>query len=116
MKSLLNAVSDLNGKPFLHLKTAGVSFHHPCDFAQTCDFAIGDISHMTFAYERQHMMFASGVKVDVLHQHHLLVLFIENGLADDGLPILLITFSQILQGFCHSFGCFEQAFPIWVLS
>ena len=58
-ESLLNAVTYLHGKPLLDLKAACIGFHYPRNLAQSGDFAIRDVCHMSLADKWHDMMLTS---------------------------------------------------------
>ena len=58
LECVLDAVTYLDGKPFLYLKTSCECFHDSCDLAQTGDLAVGNVRDVCFPDERQHVMFA----------------------------------------------------------
>ena len=116
MQRFLYAVADLDREPFLDLEPAGVGLHDAGYLAETCDFTIGDIGYMAFSYEGQQVMLAGRIKVNVLYQHHLPVLFFEHGLLDDVLAVLLITLGEELERFSYAFGGLQEPFAFRILS
>ena len=106
MQGFLDAVADLLGEAFLNLKAAGIGFHYTGDFAEAGDFAVGNIGYVAFADEREQVMLAGGVEVDVFHQNHLAILLVEDSLAHYGNAVFRVAFCQELKGFCHPFRSF----------
>ena len=78
VQGILDAVTDLDGKALLHLKTACIALHDTCNLAQTGNVAVRNVSDMGFAVEWQQMMFAHGIQLDVLDHYHLAVVFLEH--------------------------------------
>ena len=112
MQRILDAVPDLLGKALLHLQPSGIRFHNPCDFAQPGDSAGRDIRDVALAYERQQVVLAGGVKVDVLNEDHLAVFFVENRLLHYLLAVFAVALREILQRLGHPFGRLEKAFAV----
>ena len=80
-------VRDLIGQPFLHLQTARVDVDKPGNLAQTDDLAVRDISDVTLPKKRKHVMFAEAVEVDVLHDHHLVIIDSEQRVVERGIDV-----------------------------
>ena len=78
--------------------------------------AVGDVGDMRLAVKRQHMMLAERIKFDVLHQHHLLVLFAERRRADDLQRVFVISFRQERHCLGHPFGGLLQPFACGILA
>ena len=79
IKSFLNALFDLQGHAFLHLKAMRKDIHHTGNLAQAGDVSVGDIGHVCFAIEGKHVVLAEGEEINVLHDDHLVVIFLESG-------------------------------------
>lgn len=58
LECVLDAVTYLDGKPFLYLKTPCECFHDSGYFAQTGDFSVRDVRDVRFPDEREHVVFA----------------------------------------------------------
>ena len=112
----LDAVTDFDGQPLLDLEPSGVCLHDPGDFAEPGDLSVRDVSYVRLADERQHVMFAHGVKVNVLDKHHLLVFFIEYCGLYDFISILRVSLGKKLERLRHPFRCLQQALALRVLS
>lgn len=48
-KSTLHGLTDLRGKAFLHLQPTGIDIDYSCKFAQSDNFAGGNITNAHFA-------------------------------------------------------------------
>jgi hypothetical protein len=88
IKRLLNTILYLQRQSLLHLKALGKNIHHAGNLAQACNISVWDICHMNLAEERQNMMFAEGVKINILHNDHLTVILLEHGTSQYGMRIL----------------------------
>ena len=62
------------------------------------------------------MMLAQAEKVDVLHEHHLLVLFLEDGLVNQFMGVFFIPFREVFPGAGHAFGRTLQALAVGILA
>jgi len=67
-------VRDLLGHLLLHLRPARQRFDHARNLAQPDDLAVRQVGHVRLADERQQVVFAHRREIDVLHEHHLVVL------------------------------------------
>ena len=77
IEDLLKTVLDLRGEPFLQLKSACVTLHHAWDFAQSHNSAVGNVTDVRFAKEREQMVFAKRVYFNVLDHDNLFVILVE---------------------------------------
>ena len=117
IERLLDAILDLHGQPLLDLQAAGEDIHHPRDLAQAGNIMLRDIGHVRLAKEGQHMMLAQGKEIDILHDHHLLViLLLEHSGAQDRLRILAIPLRQELHRLSHTRRGFHQALAFRILA
>ena len=116
VQGILDAVSDLFRKTLLDLQPAGIGFHDAGDFAQAGNLSLGDICHMRFADEGEHMVLAEGEEFDVLDDDHVVVGLLEEGAFDDGLPVLEIPLRKELHGLGHTFRCLLQPLACGILS
>src|SRR5471032_738419 len=74
------------------------------------------IMHMGLADERQQVMFAQRVQLDVLDDHHLVVVGGEQCAVDDFLDALRIAMTQVLHGLGCAFWGIQQTFAVRVFS
>src|SRR5205085_4217583 len=91
-------VRDLGCEILLDLKSARKNVHNARDFGQADYFSIGNVGDMSATDERQQMMFAHRVKLDVFHENDLARLRIENRAIDDVLDRLTVTLSEKFEG------------------
>lgn len=74
---------DLLRQPLLDLEPAREHFGDPSNLGQADDPAVRDVSDVHLPRERDEMMLAQAEDVDVLHDHELVVVFLEDGVVDD---------------------------------
>ena len=116
MKGFLYAVAYLDRQPLLHLQPSGEGLHDAGYFAESRDFAVGDICYVGFPYERQHVVLAHRKQFDVLHYYHLPVLFLENCRQYRLPAVLPVALREELEGFRHPCGRFLKPFASGVFS
>ena len=116
LEAVLDAVTDLFREALLDLEPEGIGFHHSGNLAEAGDLAVGNVSHVGFTYERQHVMLAEGEKLYVLHNYHMVVGLCEKGTFYNGFSALEIALSEELHGLCHALRGFMEAFPLYVFS
>src|SRR3990172_70647 len=80
-------IGDLAGHPFLDLQPAGEEIDNPRYFLKAHYLSVWQIGDMRLAKEWQHVMLAQAVEFDVAHDHHLVVLLVEDGIVDQPLWI-----------------------------
>ena len=61
-------------------------------------------------------MFAEGEEVDVLHDDHLRVVFLEEGIGEHLVGIHLVASGEHLHRLCHAHGGLHQALALRVLA
>ena len=72
-------ISDLSGEPFLHLRPAGKAFHQSGKLAQPNDFSRRQVSHMRPPGERQQVVLAEGIELDIAKENDLVVWLMKDG-------------------------------------
>jgi hypothetical protein len=74
-------VGYLGGQPLLHLRAPGVHLDKPGELGEAGDtpFYGRNVAHMRHSVERNQVMLAGAVHLDVLDQHHLVVSEVERG-------------------------------------
>jgi len=72
--NLLHRLGDFTGQVFLNLQAARIHIHNASDLRQAEYLAIGKIRNVCLADERQHVMLAQRVQLDILDQYHLAVI------------------------------------------
>lgn len=70
----LQRVCNLHGQSLLHLQSAAKGIHQPRDLAQSDHFFVRHVSNMASSKKREQMVFAHTKEVDILHNHHLVIL------------------------------------------
>ena len=116
LKSILDTVTDLSGKPLLNLKATCKSLHDTGNLAQTGDGTVGNICHVRLSDKRHYMMFTGRIQFDILDKDHLLVFFLEHSAAKYLGTILMGAMSQELQCLGYSLGSLDEALPLGVLT
>jgi len=81
----------------LYLESSCEDIDDTGDFGESYDFAIGDISDMDTPDDRENVVFAHGVKLDVSHHHHLIVATAKKGLTEYLLGVLCVPFGEELK-------------------
>ena len=71
---------------------------------------------MHLAEERQHMMLAQGVEINILDHHHLAIVLFKKGGAQNGLRVLFIALAEELHRFTYTVRRFQQSFPLRILT
>ena len=67
-------VGDLVRQPLLDLQPAREHFDQPRNLAQADHLAVRDVRDVALAEERQQVVLAQAVEVDVLDDHHLVII------------------------------------------
>ena len=116
VERLLDAVANLHRQPLLYLKPPGEAFDYAGDFRQPRDVAVGDVGHVGAAVEGEHVVLAERIELDVLDQHHLLVLLAEGGRADDFQRVGLVALREERHRLGHPFGGLDESFARRVLA
>ncbi len=69
----LDRLGNLSRHPLLELQPAREHVDEPGNLAESDDSAVGDVRDVTLAEERQQMVLAQTVVVDVAHDYHFTV-------------------------------------------
>jgi hypothetical protein len=80
LKLFPQRVGDLRRQPLLHLRPPGEALDQPGELAEADDLAVGQVRHVRPTGERQQVVLAERVELDVAQQHDLVVAFGEDGL------------------------------------
>src|SRR4029434_7855648 len=88
----------------LHLQAPGKDIHQPRDLAEANHMTLGNVGDMTLAEERQQMMLAEAVEIDVLHDDHLAVVDREEGVVEDVVDVGVVAARQELERLFHPYG------------
>src|SRR2546423_2755332 len=91
-------ISDLNSQVLLDLETAREHIDDPSNFGETNDFAIGNVSDVRPAHERQQMMLAHRVKFDVFDEDDLARIGIEDRVVNQNIETLAVAISEEVEG------------------
>ena len=116
IQRLLNAVADLYGEAFLYLQAAGERIDDPRNFAQSDDCSVWNVSYMGFSEEREHVVLAHGIDLDVFHDDHFGIFFMEQSAFEDVFRVDVVTVCEVLQRFRNALGCLEQSFAVGIFS
>ena len=101
-------LGDLAGQALLHLQAAREDLDQARDFAEPDDAALRYVSDVTFSEKRQQVMLAEAIEVDVLDDHHLVIIDAEERVVEDGVDVGRIALSQKAKRFLHSLWRVEQ--------
>ena len=77
------ASRDLHGEPLLHLEPAREHLDEARDLREPDDAAVRDVRDVDAPEERQQVVLAQAVEVDVLHEDHLVVADLEQRVVQD---------------------------------
>ena len=109
-------VGDLVGEPLLHLEPAGEDVHDAGHLGEADDLAVGDVGDVGPAEERQHVVLAHRVQLDVPHHDHALVGLLEHGVADDVLDRHPVALGEPAERRLDPLGGLEQPVALRVLA
>src|SRR5258706_6268794 len=116
LQCFLNAIAAFDREPLLHLQPARKRVDHARDFRQADDMSVGDIGDVRLAEKRQYVVLAQRVDLDIFHDHHLLILFLEHRRAQDRRRIEIVAVREKLQRFGNALGGFDEAFACRVFT
>ena len=71
---------------------------------------------MGFAVERQHVVLAEGIEVDVLDDDHLVVVLVELGRVEHSHRVHGVTAGEGEHGLGNALGCLEQTFALGIFA
>src|SRR5688572_23611829 len=91
IENLADRLGDLVGQPLLHLETLRKDIHDSRQLGETDDSSVGDVCDVRLSVERQHVVLAERVQLDVAHHHHVFVRLLEQRVADHFPHVLLVT-------------------------
>ncbi|ULA64502.1 MAG: hypothetical protein LZF86_140027 [Nitrospira sp.] len=111
----LEGLRDLHGEPFLHLEPARESIDDARNLAQSDDFLVRQIPHMHLAEERQHVVLAHAVEIDVFDDDHFIVLNREKCSVQELVDVAVIPLGHKREGLGHSLRRLEQSIAARVL-
>ena len=100
----LRVLRDLRGEPLLHLEPPAEHLDQPRDLRQPHDLAARHVGDVALAEERQEMVLAQASEVDVLHDHHLVVLLGEERVVQHLVHVLVVAGRQVPNAFATRSG------------
>ena len=116
VERFLDAVLDLPREPLLYLQAAREDVYNASQLAQSGDMPIGNVGDVYLAEEGEHMMLAEGVKLDVLHDHHLAVVVLKGGSTEHRLGILMVASGECLERLGDAYRRLLEAIAVGVLT
>ena len=99
---------DLIREPLLYLQPARKHVHEARDLAQSNNLALGNVGDVALAEERQQVVLAQAVEVDVLHDQHLVIIDREERVVEHRVDIGGITVGQEPKRLLHSLRRVDQ--------
>jgi len=113
---LLKRRGNLLGHAFLDLQAASVNFHQARKFGKADDFLFRQIGNVAFAEEREHVMFAEAVKIDVFNNHHFIGSGFKQGVVQNGFWMLMIAAGKESKSFADATRRAPKAIALGVFS
>ncbi len=113
---LLDRLGDFPGEIFLDLQAPGEHVDNPGDLRQPQHLAGWNVGDMGLADEGQQMMFAQRVQLDVLDDHHLVVIRGEQCTVDHAFDTFGVAVTQVLHGLGCPFRGVQQTLAIRVFA
>ena len=80
-------LGDLVGQPLLHLQAAAEGIDDARDLAEADHLRARQVGDVALAEERQQVVLAEAVEIDVLHDDHLAVVDREESVIDERLDV-----------------------------
>lgn len=115
-QNIVKRVRNLGGEPLLDLKSSRKDFDNSGEFAETDDTSVGDVRNVRSTEERQQVMLAEAVDVDIANDDHLGIGVGERSTIDHPGHIVLVPGSETLQRSDDALGGASQAFACGVLT
>ena len=112
----LQGLGDLGGQALLQLQTPREDVHDAWDFAESDYLAVGYVGDMALAEKRQQVVLAQRKELNVLHQHHLIVVLFIDSVINNGFNAFFIALCQKPQGFRYAAGRPPETVPVRVLA
>jgi hypothetical protein len=103
--------SDLDSESLLDLQPARKDVHDAWNLAEPHHFLIRQVPDMDSAIKWQEMMFTHAEKVDVFHDHHLIVLDREEGTVQEMIDVAMIALGHEGEGLGDPLRSLEQPVP-----
>ena len=91
LEHVLHRLRDLLGEPLLHLEPAREHVDDARQLGQADDLAIGDVRDVRASEEREHVVLAQRIELDVAHHDHAAVRFAEHRVAHHVAHVHVVT-------------------------
>src|SRR5687768_6971389 len=111
-----NGLRDLAGQPLLNLKPPAEDVDEPRNLAEANDFRARNVGDVALAEERQQVVLAQAVEIDVLHDHHLTVIDGEQGVVEHFIDIHAVAAREEREGLFDALWCVEKPLAAWIFS
>ena len=116
LQGFLDGLANLQCHAFLHLKAVRETVDHTGNLAQAGNVSVGDVGHMHTSVERQHVVLAQGIEVDVLHNNHLAIVFLELCRIEQRHGVLTVSACERGHGTRHTLGSLEESLTRGILA
>src|SRR5690606_22356411 len=116
LEDVPDRLRDLVRHPLLHLEPPGEHLHDPGELRESHDPPVRNVRDVHLPEERQQVVLAERVHLDVPDHHHVLVVLFEDPLADDLLDREVVAPRQPLENLLHPLGRPAQPLPIRILA
>src|SRR3954469_21272150 len=83
LEYFLDGARYLLGETLLHLEAAGEDLDDAWQLGQPDDLAVRDVANVHLAEERQHVVLAHAVHLDIAHENHVGMILGEHSVTDD---------------------------------
>jgi hypothetical protein len=113
---LADGLRNLVRHTLLDLEPPGEDFHQPRNLAETDHSLTRDVGDVAPAEEREQVMLAQTVEVDVLDDHHLAIIDGKQGAVDHGIDVGLVAAGQELQRLLHASRRTNEPLAVRILS
>src|SRR5947207_15019028 len=100
----------------MDLQPASKDINNACHLRKTDHGAIRNVSDMRLADERQEMVFAQRIKLDVFHEDDLARFRIEERVIDDVVQVLAVTIGEKFKGARRPVRRAEQALALGIFA
>jgi hypothetical protein len=111
-----HGLGHLLGQPLLDLQAAREAVHDARDLADAEHLVFGDVAHVAAPVERQQMVLAEAVDLDVAHDDHVVEVRLEHRAVEHLPRRLPVAAGQKRQGLGHPFRRDLQPFALGVLA
>jgi MFS family permease len=107
---------NLVGHPLLDLQPSRKHIYEPGNLAQADHPRTGDVSDVALAEKRQQVVLAQAVEVDILDDHHLVVIDGEERVVQHLVDVGVIAAGQKAQGLLDARRRAKQTLTVWILA